>query len=190
MSRHVRSPLDLMDGYIHDPLRDAGPCPLTEYRAVLEAALVADHGTTLGYELHDDGVAPVLAPADPQEVQAAKRQQAVVLRFVDRLLDVECALGRPLRWPLAMLRTRLLCLLRQPRAAEAAAFGGQSHRAGQGQAAADHLAVRLPLGPALLRWRALGLWPEGTYRLSGCGVLLPALGAARAIKAWLRSRRS
>jgi predicted HAD superfamily hydrolase len=188
VSKLVTSPHDQLRGYLHDPDHDVGPCPLKEYRGLIETALAADHATTLGFRRGNDGsVAPELARGVQRHADLATRQQAVVLRFVDLMLKSEQSLGRRIQWPKDVVSRHLRWMLEYPTTSDARAFAGHSHFQGQGDGQEGALVAKLPLGPKLLRWRALGLWPEGTYRLSGAGRLLFAMNAARRVKALLSS---
>jgi hypothetical protein len=186
VSKTVTSEHDEVLGFLHDPQRDGASCPFVEYRAVIESALMADHATTTGFARDSDGiVVPRFGPPPPaQQVATARLQQAAVLRFVDLMLQHERARGQPIRWPKEVVARHLRWTLELPTLSDARAFAQRTHFDGQGDRQESRLLWKLPLGPSLLRWRALGLWPEGTYRFSGAGALLVALKAAR----WLKSR--
>jgi hypothetical protein len=190
-TKTVASAHDSVHGFLHDPDRDQGGCPFDKYRGLIESALMADHATTTGFRNASGEFVPAFGPEVSQEmVKTAARQQSAVLRFVDLLLRLESARGIPIRWPKDMVSKHLRWMLETPTPANARAFAARSHFEGQGDRQKRDLLVELPFGPQLLRWRALGLWPEGTYQLSGAGWLLFAMKGARKLKALLSTARA
>jgi hypothetical protein len=182
-TRAPLGPFDSLEGYLHDPARDSGPCPFDGYRALIEAALAADHGTTLGFALADGTPRALLGAPPPDDLLATIRlQQATVLAFVDHMLAHERASGRPVRVPKAVVAKHLRWMLEAPELPDARAFAGRTHCDGQADSLETPLARRLPDLRQLLRRSQLGLWPEGTFRLSGAGVLLGALRVFRQLK--------
>jgi hypothetical protein len=188
------SPHDTLCGFLHDPARDAGACPFDPYRPVVESALAADHGTTLGFELVAGVATPLLgAPLDEAAHSIVGHQHATVLSFVAHMLDDEGARGTPIRWSAATVREHLRLFLVAPSTTDARAFERRTHHDGQADTLRSSLARRLPRGKLLQR-RSLGLWPEATYRLSGAGTLLALLRVIRvlntAVLPWLCRIRS
>ena len=189
-AKTVASVHDTVEGFLYDPGRDKGACPFDEYRALIESALMADHATTSGFRSDSRGVVPIFGPAvSADAARLALRQQSAVLRFVDLLLQLEGARGVPILWPNDMVSKHLQWMLQAPTQENARAFANQFHVEGLGDRQQRAMLVKLPFGPQLLRWRALGLWPEGTYRLSGAARLLFAIKGARRLKGLLSRAR-
>jgi hypothetical protein len=171
---------DSLHGFLHDPAWAAGPCPFDPYRPVIESALAADHGTTLGFAWVDGVPTPTLgAPPDESSLRNVRVQQATVLHFVTHLLEVERARGVPVHWSRATVRKHLQMLLEFPSETDARAFELRAHHDGQADTLPTPLALCLTPGRQLLRRNGLGLWPEATYRLSGFGALLALLRVVR-----------
>jgi hypothetical protein len=183
-SRVETGPHDHLYGFLYDPARDRGRCPVSPYRAVVEAALAADHATTQRFRFRPDGVADAELGAPPAAavVQLARAQQSSVLAFVDGALALEAARGEPLRLPVARVYAHLRWMLEAPERSDAACFACRPHFDGQGDTQMVPLARSVALGELLRGRRVLGMWPEASCRLSGT---LPLLWCLRLLR-WLR----
>jgi hypothetical protein len=186
---------DSLHGFLHDPAWAEEPCPFDSYRPVIESALAADHGTTLGFAWVDGVPTPTLgAPPDAASLRNIRVQQATVLRFVTHLLEIERARAVPVRWSRAAVRRHLRLLLEFPSETDARAFELRAHHDGQADTLPTTLAHCLAPGMQLFRRKALGSWPEATYRLSGFGALLALLRVVRIANTsaapWLNRRRT
>jgi predicted HAD superfamily hydrolase len=184
LTRKVRhSDLDALEGYSHDPGRDGGTNPWDGYRAMIEAALEADHGSTLRFEQHSGGVRPVLGEAPSDKALAlVRRQQEVVLAFAQALGVAESAIGRRVLVDRRRTLANGLALLRRPNALEAAAFSARERAEGQVESRVESLVRRVPLSPRLFDRSELGYWPEGTVALSGHSWLMPMFALSRAAR--------
>jgi hypothetical protein len=184
LARKLRaSASDTLEGYAFDPDRDRGANRLDGYRAMVEAFLEADHGTTLGFEANAGSAIPMIAAPPPAPaLMAARAQQDAVLAFVASLGQAEAAIGR--RVTIEKLRSLevLTALLRYPTPAEAAAFHERERAEGQIETRTDALVRKLGSGRELLQRERLGFWPEGSASLSGLRWLLPLLSVARRLR--------
>lgn len=115
---------------------------------LLEFALTADHGTTLGYEKAADGsVKPILEALQPEEqtyrelamrVQSGIRKYVSDHRYLLQILDPATLASRT--W-----RERFLTFVNKPTAEEIELFAGLTHSDGAGATATRlPLAARLP----------------------------------------------
>ena len=182
---------DSLEGFLWDPERDKGRCPFDEHRALIESSLMADHAVTIGFRSCSGAVAPIFGPPVSADAAiAAATPQSAVLRFVDLLLDLEGARGVPIRWLIDMVSKHLQWLLEAPTQANARAIANQFHAEGPGDQQPMEMLVKLPFGPQPRRWRALGIWPEGTYQLSGAERWLFAIEGARRLKGLLSRARA
>ncbi len=181
--RPATSGADTLEGFAHDPLRDRDPNLFDGYRAMVEAFLEADHGTTLGFEDSGQGVEPVLAePPAAAALQAVAAQQDTVLAFVAALAQAERAIGRRVRIDKGRALAVLGELLQRPTAAEAGAFHARERSEGQVETHTEALVRRLGSARDLLHRERLGFWPEGSASLSGMRWALPPLAIARRVR--------
>lgn len=174
---------DELSGFLFDRDVQRGHCFLDPYRPVIEASLLADHGTTLSYEFQRGEAVPILAsPPSNELIGLARAQQRAVMKFLDLVLRCEEETGLRIRWPKEVVVRNLRAMLQWPGKKEAVAF--LSHRLAIEQGEQEEIPlVKSNLGvPDLLRRTSAGLWPEGSVVASGYRGLLPALAAARMVR--------
>lgn len=184
LSRALRvSELDQLDGFLHNPERSVEACFYDAYRGVIEAALSADHATTVAFARRDDRAEPLFGrQPTSEEVERVRHQQEVVMRFVSLMLQTERALGRRIRIDRDIAVQNLRRFLSAPSRMDAMAFSSRQFFEGQVETRAQALTTRVDFGLDLLRRPQLGLWPEGSVAASGWGMLLPALRTLRKLK--------
>lgn len=183
LQKLAASPKDRLEGFAHDPDRDTGPNALAGYRAVLEAFLEADHGSTLGFALENGKARAVLdEPPRGEPLRAVHTQQDAVLDTVLQLGRAELAMGRTVRWNKPLVLERLKSLLQNPLPGEARAFGGRARAEGQVEDRTEELVRQLSFGPDLWTRRRMGFWPEAAVSASGYAWMLPILAAARYLR--------
>jgi hypothetical protein len=182
-SKLITSEHDSLVGFLNDPDQPTSKCPFDAYRCVVEASLMADHGTTLGFQSTAEGVQPVLGPPpSSQLLEAVERQQATVLRYVMLMLQVEKVRGVRIRWPKDLVSSNLLTMFRRPLPMEVQAFLGRAFFEGQADNLLKEVVRKVPFGTDWLRRHRMGLWPEGSLVASGGRPLLPLVRAARLLK--------
>jgi len=188
LSQKARSStFDELSGYLFDPERDAGPCFVDPYRPVIEASLLADHGTTLSFRLAEGTAEPIWDVDPPAETRhLVEAQQAVVLRFVDLMLSAERSTGHRITWPAATVKHTLRTMLEFPRAADARAYANHQLSIQQVEGKRSDIIARSFSLSALFGRNRLGMWPEGSLAAHGQRKMLPILALAR----WLHARRS
>lgn len=181
-NRVTASERDQVEGWAWDPARDRGRNRLDGQRAMVEAMLDADEGSTLGFELRRKKALPLLAPApDAATLRRVRLQQGAVLAFVYEWGQLEAAT----RGLLKIAREDALAVLTQwlyrPRREDALLFVGQSRSAGAG-AAPLPLVTQLAPGASLAQRQSWGLWPEGSLALMGATPLAPLLHLVRRLR--------
>lgn len=184
LSRNFRvSDLDQLTGFLHNPDRAAEACFYDAYRWVIEAALSADHATTMAFARHDGKVVPLFGRQPTSaEIERVRRQQGVVMRYVALMLHAERTLGRRIKIDHQIATRNLRRYLTSPSRVDALAFTSRDFFEGQVESRAQAITTRVGLGLDLLRRTKLGLWPEGSLAASGLGMLLPALQCFRKLK--------
>jgi hypothetical protein len=184
LTRKVRvSAQDGLEGFAFDPDRDRGANELDGYRAMVEAMLEADHGTTLGFATYAGTIAPVLGhPPTGDELRYIRWQQDAVLAFVRAMGHAEAAIGRPITIDRDRALRVMLAFLRRPLREEAAAFAMRERAEGQVESRTEALVSMVPFGRHLISRKRLGFWPEGTLSYSGHRWLLPILALLRAAR--------
>lgn len=184
-SKLTASANDVLSGFLHDPDTAVAPCAFDPYRSVVEASLMADHGTTLGFERIGAAIHPILGePPAPETTEVVNWQQAAVLRFVESMLRLENVRGRRISWPRNIVAENLLLMCQQPRNCDANAFAAREFSEGQAGQLKRQVVRQVTPGFDWLRRQALGLWPEGSLTFSGGRSVLAFVRAAR----WLKSR--
>lgn len=189
LSRALRvSELDQLDGFLHHPERSDEACFYDSYRGVIEAALSADHATTVAFARQDGKAVPLFGRQPTgAEVERVRLQQDVVMRFVSLMLHTERVLGRRIRIDRDNAVQNLRRYLTVPSRIDAMAFSSRDFFEGQVESRAQAITTRVGLGLDLLRRARLGLWPEGSVAASGLGMLLPALRTLRKLKSAIES---
>lgn len=184
LSRALRvSELDQLDGFLHNPVRSNEACFYNSYRGVIEAALSADHATTVSFVRRSGKTVPLFGrQPTSKEIERTRRQQDVVMRFVSLMLHTELTLGRHIRIDNEIAVQNLRRYLTAPSRLDAMAFSSRDFFEGQVESRAQAITTRISFGLDLLHRSRLGLWPEGSLAASGQGVFLPALQALRMLK--------
>lgn len=188
LSRRLgKAPQDDLRGFLADPERARLASLFDEYRPVCEAALSADHPTTLRFELSAGVAHPVFG--EPYPAQAQQRialQHATINAFVDNVIALGRAAGRSIVCPNALVAENFETFLSRPTLADGLAFEGFSHTSGQTGTDAQAIARTVRLRDLLERPRNLGYWTEGTLSASGLGAIALVRRFARRLRSrWL-----
>jgi len=174
LSRRVAATsADELRGFVADPEREKLIAFFDRYRHVFEAALSADHPTTLGFELVDGVASPLLGqPYPPGTEQKIVLQQAVLNSFIENLLAVGRAAGRVISPSTAQAIENFKLFLSDPSSKDGHAFDEFQFVDGQAGTEAKPI-CRVIRAIDLLRPPIdLGYWSEGTLSSSGFGVLM------------------
>lgn len=184
LSRALRiSELDQLDGFLHHPERSVQACFYDAYRGVIEAALCADHATTVAFSRRDGKAEPLFGrQPTSEEIERVRRQQEIVLRFVALMLRTERVLGRRVHIDRGIAVQNLRRYLSAPSRMDALAFSSRNFFEGQVETRGQAITTQVGWGLGLLRRTQLGLWPEGSVAASGLGVFHPVMWAFRKLK--------
>jgi hypothetical protein len=163
-------------GFLCDPERPALAVFFDRYRNVLEASLSADHPTTMGFSLVDGRAVPLLGEPYPACTKhKVDLQHATLNSFIDNILKVANAAGRPIQSSDTCIARNFRNYLCQPSRTDGLAFNDFLFV--DGQSGSSTRAVSKTVGFLdLLRRRGdprrdLGYWTEGTLSGSNLCVL-------------------
>jgi len=174
---------DELRGFIADPERPSSASFFDQYRHVFEAALSADHPTTLRFLYREGKSVPCFgAPYPAKTREKILLQHASVNAFIENLLTVSDALGRPIQPSTGSVVENLMRFLSRPTRMDGKAF--EDFLFVDGQTGTEMSPVCKVVSPMELfkRSRNLGYWREGSMSLSGLDRLLPvrtAMGRLR-----------
>jgi hypothetical protein len=160
-----------------------------QYRHVFEAALSADHPTTVGFEFSDDGAQPVFG--DLYSVGTRQKialQHATFDSFVEQIATVSRAAGRAMVPPAAVAISNLKKFLSQPTPNNGLAFAGFSFVDGQTGTETKPITKTVRATDLLKTKRDLGYWPEGTLSTSGLSAAAYARRALRCMRRYYTDR--
>jgi hypothetical protein len=146
--------------------RDVAPT-YDRYRAVLEAALTADHPTTVGFSMDSAGAHPIFGREISESMQKRIRlQHAAVEEFIANVIKLERAGNRRLQMPLRAITKNLDQFLTSPSRQDGLAFCGFAFADGQMEGNQESICKISRLHDILYSRTALGWWSEGTLSAS------------------------
>lgn len=165
---------DDLRGFVADPERPKELAFFDPYRHIFEAALSADHATTLGFQTVNGNARPLLGEPYPQYTKRKIETQHLTL---DAFTDALIAVGRAVRRPVVPLTEPVIknfrTFLTQPTRENGLAFKGFLFVDGQSGTEKKPV-VRSLKGIDFFQPKLdLGYWPEGTLSASGFGILAP-----------------
>lgn len=189
LSRRLSSgPEDELRGFIADPERPSSASFFDQYRHVFEAALSADHPTTLRFSYCDGKSVPCFGAPHPAETrEKILLQHASVNAFIENLLTVSNALGRPIRPSTGSITQNFMKFLSRPARLDGKAF--EDFLFVDGQTGTEMSPVCKLVHPMELfkPSRDLGYWREGSLSVSGLDTLLTVRTAIRRLRKAFRS---
>ncbi len=159
-------------GFLGDPERPEEAAFVYRYGAVLESALIADHPTTIGFEVADGIAGPVLAAPYSRSVQRKiALQHAAFDAFVENLVLLCRAAGRSIEPQTALAIDNFKKLMTQPSRSDGLAFVDFPFVSGQTGDEALPICRMLKIKDLLKPKRDLGYWTEGSLSASGFRVI-------------------
>jgi predicted HAD superfamily hydrolase len=180
--RLSNAPGDDLRGFIADPERPERVASFDQYRHVFEAAMSADHPTTVGFEFSDGAVRPLFGePYSPGTEQKIALQHATFDVFLDNLIALGRAAGRSILPSAELVTENLMQFLSRPTLNDGLAFEGFSFVDGQTGTEAKPI-CRILRGVDWLKPRDFGYWPEGTLSASGLEVAASVRRAVRRLR--------
>ena len=106
---------DTFNGYLAEPPHKNGRPIYDRYRQLLEAALSADHPTTLGFEHKGDEVTPRFGqPWSTIMQERINLQHRVISTFTRNIIRIEETIGRGVAAPANPIKTNLQRLMTSP----------------------------------------------------------------------------
>lgn len=187
--RLSNAPGDDLRGFVADPERPESVAFFDQYRHVFEAALSADHPTTVGFEFSDGEVRPLLGePYPPGMQRKIELQHATLDVFLENLIALGHAAGRPILPSAELAIGNLKRFLSYPTPSNGLAFNGFLFV--DGQTGTDTKPIsRIVKATDLLRPpRDFGYWPEGTLSASGLRAIAFVRRAVRHLRGTNLSR--
>jgi hypothetical protein len=192
LSRRVTAAsADELRGFVADPEREKLVAFFDRYRHVFEAALSADHPTTVGFDLVDGVASPLLGQPYPHGTQQKIALQHDTLnRFIENLLAVGRAAGRVISPSTAQSIENFMMFLSDPSPKDGHAFDEFLFVDGQTGTEAKPI-CRVIRAIDLLRPPInLGYWSEGTLSSNGFGSLMRIRKLFRMLLGKSKARRS
>jgi len=187
--RLSNSPGDDLRGFVADPERPESVAFFDQYRHVFEAALSADHPTTIGFAFSDDVARPRFGePYSQATEQKIALQHATLNVFLDTLVALGRAAGRPILPSFEATTSNLIQFLSRPASSDGLAFDGFSFVDGQTGTEAKPIVRIIRVADLLKSTRDFGYWPEGTFSASGLEVVASARRAVRHLRRNIRPR--
>jgi predicted HAD superfamily hydrolase len=189
LSRHANKlPGDDLRGFVADPERPGLVAFFDRYRHVFEAALSADHPTTVGFELAEGIARPLLGEPYPSVTrQKIALQHTAFDTFVENIITLGRAAGRAIMPPAASAVENFMKFLRQPTSSDGLAFEGFSFVDGQTGIETKPISRILRATDLLRPTRDYGYWPEGTLSASGLRGVAIVRRAVRSIRGKIHS---
>jgi len=181
--RLSNAPGDDLRGFVADPERPEKVAFFDQYRHVFEAAMSADHPTTVGFEFSNGTARPLFGEPYSQAMeQRIALQHATLDVFLDNLIALGRAAGRSILPSDESVTGNLVQFLSRPTPSNGLAFEGFSFVDGQTGAEAKPVSRILRATELLKPTRDFGYWPEGTLSASGLGVVAAARSAVRRLR--------
>ena len=159
---------DELRGFVADPERPERVVFFDQYRHVFEAALSADHPTTVGFEFSNGAARPLFGePYSSATQQKIALQHATLDVFFDNLIALGRAAGRSIQSSTESVTENLMQFLSRPTPSNGLAFEGFSFVDGQTGAEAKPISRIVRATDLIKPTRDFGYWPEGTLSASG-----------------------
>lgn len=176
LSRRLRSRQeDELRGFLADPERPNSAAFFDQYRHVFEAAMSADHPTTLRFIYKEGGPVPRFGAPYPAKIrERILLQHSAVHAFIENTLTVSHARGRPLQTPADAIVKNFMRFLSRPTRQDGKAFQDFLFVDGQAGAEMEPVCKVVHAMELLRRSRTLGYWREGSLSVSGFERLLTA----------------
>jgi hypothetical protein len=154
-----------------------------QYRHVFEAALSADHPTTVGFEFSDGAARPLFGePYSPAMQQKIALQHATFEVYLENAIALGRAADRPIIPPAGLAVENFMRFLSRPTLSDGLAFEGFSFVDGQTGAETKPISRILRATELLKPTRDFGYWPEGTLSASGLGMVASVRRAVRRLR--------
>lgn len=170
--RLSNAPGDDLRGFVADPERPEMVAFFDQYRHVFEAALSADHPTTVGFEFSNSAAHPLFGePYSPAMQQKIALQHATLDVFFENLIALGRAAGRPIIPPAGSAVENFMRFLSRPTFSDGLAFEGFAFVDGQTGTETKPISRILRMTELLKPTRDFGYWPEGTLSVSRLGVV-------------------
>ncbi len=184
LSRRLsEAPGDDLRGFVADPERPRQAFFYDGYRPVLEAALSADHPTTVGFGFANGDAHPLFGVRDSPDVQKKiALQHATIDAFVENVIAIGRAVGRPILCPAAIVAGNLIRFLSNPTRNDGLAFEGFLLHGGQTGTETRPITRTLRATDLLKRRNDLGFWREGTLSVSSLSAVAWVLRARRLMR--------
>lgn len=185
--RMSNAPGDELLGFVADPERPERVAFFDQYRHVFEAALSADHPTTVGFEFLDGVARPLFGdPYSPAMEQKIALQHATLDVFLDNLIALGRAAGRSIVPSAELVTENLMQFLCRPTRSNGLAFEGFSFVDGQTGTETKSISRILKVTDLLRSTRDFGYWPEGTLTASGFSEIAAVRRAVRRMRARIK----
>lgn len=166
--RLSNAPGDDLRGFLGDPERPEQAAFFYQYGGILESALIADHPTTVGFEVSDGVAHPVLGVPYSRSIQRKiALQHAAFDAFVENLILLGRAAGRSITVPAELAIDNFKKFATQPTHADGLAFVDFPFVGGQTGNDAMPISRILKITDLLKSKRNLGYWTEGSLSASG-----------------------
>jgi hypothetical protein len=177
------APGDDLRGFVADPERPERVAFFDQYRHVFEAALSADHPTTVGFEFSDGAARPLFGePYSPAMQQKIALQHATFEVYLENAIALGRAADRPIIPPAGLAVENFMRFLSRPTLSDGLAFEGFSFVDGQTGAETKPISRILRATELLKPTRDFGYWPEGTLSASGLGMVASVRRAVRRLR--------
>jgi hypothetical protein len=168
LSRRVnKAPEDELRGFVADPERPGLAAFFDQYRHVFEAALSADHPTTVGFKFRNGVSRPIFGVPYGLSTQNKITLQHLTLdAFLGNVIALGRAAGRSIIPPAELVIDNLVRFLSRPTFTGGLAFEGFLFVDGQTGNETKPITRVIRLSDILMRCKDYGYWPEGTLSAS------------------------
>jgi hypothetical protein len=181
--RISKAPGDDLRGFVADPERPELVAFFDQYRHVFEAALSADHPTTVGFEFADGVASPLFGkPYSSAMQQRIALQHTTCNVFLENVVALSRAAGRPIVPSAALAVKNFMRFLNRPTVSDGLTFEGFSFVDGQTGTETKPISRILDASELLKPTRDLGYWPEGTLSASRLGIVGSVRRAIRSMR--------
>ena len=181
--RLSNAPGDDLRGFLAAPERRERVAFFDRYRHVFEAAMSADHPTTVRFERSNGEVRPIFGePYSSATLQKIALQHVALDTFLDNVIALGRAAGRSILPSTEVVTENLMQFLSRPTVSDGLAFEGFSFVDGQAGDEARPISRIVKVADLLKSTRDLGYWPEGTFSASGLEVVAYARRALRRLR--------
>jgi hypothetical protein len=181
--RLSNAPGDDLRGFLADPERPERVAFFDQYRHVFEAAMSADHPTTVGFEFSNGAARPLFGePHSFAMVQKIALQHTTLDAFLDNLIALGRAAGRSILPSVESVTENLVQFLSRPTPSNGLALEGFSFVDGQAGDEAKPISRIVKVADLLKSTRDLGYWPEGTLSASGLEIVASVRRAVRRLR--------